>query len=259
MAQIKSEGFILKVVNWKENSRIFTFFTENAGRQSIVDRGGRSIKSKKGRLMTFTRMDLNYFRSEKTGTGYVSEADPLEIFSFEKEGTLGRLTFASAALEILYGLLPENEPMRSLYHLTVQYFRLIDRVPRHSLYPTFIAYFIKLVSNLGYRPNFAGCIGCGRELDKSAKSFAFVPERGGIVCSACQMPGEYYITLQPERLARLYKLQTSSLAEAAAVELKLAEAEAITELLVSFLKYQTETKELKTLKFLEKLKQAVQK
>ncbi len=236
MPQIKSEGFILKSVDWKENSRIFTFFTRNAGRQSIIDRGGRSLKSKKGRLMTFARLELTYFKSEKTGTGYVSEADPLEIFSFEKEGTLGRLTFASTALEILYGLLPENEPLEGLYHLTIQYFRMLDRVPRHSLYPLFIAYFIKLVSQLGYRPNFAGCISCGKELELESSFYSFVPERGGIVCSSCQIPGEYYIRLQSEARDRLYRLQTSSLAEAAAVDLKLAEAEEMVELLVNFLK-----------------------
>jgi len=262
MPQLKSEGLVLKSVNWKENSRIVTFFTDNTGRQSIIDRGGRSLKSKRGRLLTFTRLELNYFRSDKTQLGYISEVEPLEAFEFQKDGTLGRLTFGSAALELLYDLLPENEPQPELYHLTIQFLRMTDRVPKGSLFPLFLAFFIRLLSYLGYRPNFSGCVRCGRALNEDDEdtdnngSIGFSPELGGLVCSSCQIPGEYYIKLQSERLARIYRLQTSSLAEAAGMGLKFSEAEDILELLKGFLKYQTDTRELNSLKFLDKLKKA---
>lgn len=259
MPQIVSEGIILKIVNWKENSRIVTFFTDKYGRVSIVDRGGRSIKSKRGRLVTFSRLEINYFKSEKSGTGYLTEADPIESFLLEKDGSLGRLTFASAAVELLYDLLPEDEPQSSLYHLTIQFLRLTDNAHKLSLYPLFLSYFMKLLSQLGYRPDFSGCVGCGKDMhpdhDRNGREMAFSPERGGLVCSACQIAGEYYIKLQFDRLKTVYSLQTASLVEAAGINVKSKEAEIILEMLNSFLRYQTETKELKSLKFLEKLKQ----
>jgi len=261
MPQVKSEGLILKSVNWKEQSKIVTIFTDNAGRQSIIDRGGRSLKSKRGRLMTFTRLDLNYFRSDKTGVGYVNEVEPLESFSFEKEGTLGRLTFASAALELLYDLLPAEEPHEGLYHLTIQYLRQINNAPKSGIIPTFISYFLKLLSQLGYRPNFAGCVSCGKEIDDALVSngsgieyYIFSPDRGGIICKSCQIPGEYYIKLQSAKLEVIYGLQTGTMAEASQKRIKLETAEELIELLSAFLRYQTDSKELKSLKFLEKLK-----
>jgi DNA repair protein RecO (recombination protein O) len=268
MPQVRSEGVILKAVNWKENSRIVTFFTDNAGKQSIIDRGGRSFKSRRGRLQTFSRLEIEYFKSERSGTGYLAEVELLEGFLFEKEGTLGRLTFASAALELLNDLLAEDEPHEELYLLTIQFLRQTDSVPKGALIPLFLTYFLKILSYLGYRPNFAGCVGCGKEKEALAvaaesrrngtagKVYFFTPERGGLVCSSCQMPGEYYIKLQFERLETIYRLQTSSLAEAGAMKIKLGEGEEILELLTGFLKYQTDTRELNSLKFLDKLRKA---
>lgn len=261
MPQLKSEGIILKSVNWKEQSKIVTIFTDNAGMQTIIDRGGRSLKTKRGRMMTFARLEIAYFKSEKSGTGYVSEAEPLETFQFEKEGTLGRLTFASAALELLYALLPKDEPQEGLYNLTVSYFRLIDSIPKASIIPLFLCYFLRLLSLLGYRPNFSGCIACGKEKEKTQisnsngiKFHLFSTERGGLVCSACQIAGEQYIKLHSDRLDRINGLQTASLMEATEVKLKLEEAEEILETLINFMKYQTGGKDLKSLKFLKKLK-----
>lgn len=266
MPQIKSEGIILRSVNWKEQSKIVTMFTDNAGLQSIIDRGGRSLKSKRGRLLTFARMEIGYFKSEKSGVGYLSEVEPLEIFLLEKEGNLGRLTFGSAALELLADLLPESEPQERLYQLTLDFLRLIDKVEKKSILPLFISFFLKLLSYLGYRPNFAGCTGCGTEADKTAGlnsdnklRFLFSPERGGLVCSACQKAGEYYIKLRAERLDKIYSLQTASLTEAAGIKIIMQEAEGILDLLTRFLKYQTDCRELKSLKFFEKLKKTTLK
>ncbi len=261
MPQLKSEGIILKSVNWKEHSRIVTIFTDNAGMQSIIDRGGRSLKTKRGRMMTFARLEIAYFKSEKSGIGYMAEVEPLETFQFEKEGMLGRLTFASAALELLYDLLPKDEPQEALYNLTISYFRLVDSIPKTSIIPLFLGYFLRLLSLLGYRPNFSGCIACSKEKEKTTISGSngsqfhlFSPERGGLVCSACQIAGEYYIKLQSDRLNKINSLQTASLFEAKEVRLKLEEAEEILETLISLMKYQTDSKDLKSLEFLEKLK-----
>ncbi|MCX6825766.1 MAG: DNA repair protein RecO [candidate division Zixibacteria bacterium] len=266
MPQIISEGIILKTVNWKENSQIVTFFTDNAGKQSIIDRGGRSMKTKRGRIQTFSRLEIGYFKSERSGMGYLSEVELLESFSLEKDGVLGRLAFASAALELLYDLLPDDEPQTELYQITIQFLRLTNSIPKNSLLPVFLAYFLKNLSYLGYRPNFAGCIACGRgrksaaiagsggENGPASKFYFFTPERGGIVCSSCQIMGEHYIKLQAERLDEIYSLQIASLAEAGAISISMKEGENILELLTGFLKFQTDVREFNSLKFLRDLR-----
>jgi DNA repair protein RecO (recombination protein O) len=259
MPNVKSEGIILRTVNWKEQSRIVTIFTDNFGKISIVDKGGRSFKSKRGRLVDFSRLEISYFMSEKSELGYLNEVDVREVFTFEKEGTLGRLTFASAAIEILNDLLPENEAQTGLYHLTMRFLRLMDAAAKQSLVAVFLAYFIRALSYLGYGPNFSGCVGCAGEAlsysNSDGQNYVTIsPERGGIVCGACQTPGEYYIKLLSARLDILSQLQTASLAEAAAVVVPLAVGEELLEVLTAFMKYQTGAKDLRSLEFLEKLK-----
>jgi len=99
-------------------------------------------------------MEIQYFKSEKSGAGYLSEIELLESFLLEKDGALGRLTFASAALEILYDLLAEDEPHPELYDITLQFLRLTDTGPKGGLISLFLAYFLRTLSYLGYRPIF---------------------------------------------------------------------------------------------------------
>ena len=89
--------------------------------------------------------------------------------------------------------------------------------------PLFLAYFLKTLSFLGYRPNCAGCIGCGKAREDirpdEKNRLVLSPKRGGLVCETCQMAGEYYIRLHSARLEVLSRLQRSSLAEAIKIKI----------------------------------------
>ena len=254
----KSEAIILKSFNWSESSRFVVFFTNELGKLRLSDRGGRSIKTKRGRLMPFARLEIAFYTSEKLTTGYISDSELLELFSFEKEGTLGRLAYGSAACELLYLLLPEEEPQRALYTYTISYLRIIDSADRRSLPSLFIAFFLRLLSQLGYHPSLSYCAVSGDEVDSFLSKGAevlFSPESGGIVSPPCQRAGEYYITLSYDCFSHLLALQRASLAEAAAHPVGFAEASVILEALRKFLQYQADTRAgLKSLEFLDKLK-----
>lgn len=254
----KSEAIVLKTFNWSESSRFVAFFTEEHGKLRLADRGGRSMKSKRGRLMPFARLELTFYTSEKQTTGYISDSELLQVFSFEKEGTLGRLAYGSAACELLYILLPEEQEQRELYRYTISYLRMVDQVDRRSLPSLFIAFFLRLLSQLGYHPSLGYCAVSGMAvetfLDKG-DSVLFSPESGGVVSPPCQRPGEYYITLSSGSFSHLLSLQRASLAEAAAHPVGFAEASILLEALSKFLQYQADTRAgLKSLEFLDKLK-----
>jgi DNA repair protein RecO (recombination protein O) len=254
----KSEAIILKTFNWSESSRAVHFFTEKFGRMPLMDRAGRSVKSKRGRLLPFARLEITFYVSEKESTGYLSDSDLIELFSFEKEGTLGRLAYGSAACELLYRLLPEQEPLPDLYTYLMSYLRYIDRSDRRFLPALFLAFFLRLLSQLGYHPSIEYCVVCGQEVSEfigEGKTVAFSPERGGIVSPACQKPGEYYIDLTLADHRRLMTLQRASLHEAASIAVGYQEAVRLIDALAKFLSYQADIKsELKSLEFLEKLK-----
>ena len=111
---------------------------------------------------------------------------------------------------------------------------------------------------MGYNPSLSFCVSCRKEgngiIDRSAPVF-FSPERGGIVCSACQKAGEYYIPFSIEDYRQLLALQTASLKEAAAMTIGYQKTVLFTEALYKFVSYQAGlSKSFKSLEFLEKMK-----
>ncbi len=258
MALEKSEAVILKSSNWSESSRIVELFSREFGKIALVDKGGRRFKSKRGRLMPFARLEITFYKSEKTPTGYVSEAQLVELYGFEKEGTIGRLAYASAACELLHHLLSNEQPQPSLYRLFITFLKLTETVEKECLPPLFLAFFLHLLSELGYRPSLANCAGCGKPLKTSgveAEEVLFCPERGGVVCVTCKITGDYYIALSRESSVYLAALQDTPLGEAVGAPIAYGEVSRLLEALVQFVGYQTGVvSRLKSLEFLEKLK-----
>lgn len=254
----KSEAVILKMFNWSESSRTVLFFTRDHGKLPLIDKGGRSIKSKRGRLQRFARLEMTYYSSRKESSGYVSDCELLEMFPLEAEGGLGRLAYGSAACELLYLLLPENEEQTGLYGYFVSYLRHLGKVDKRYLPAVFLAFFLRSISQLGYHPSIGYCVGCRKEssdFTEKTGDFRFSPERGGLICPSCQKPGEYYIPLSAGGLRVLTTLQQASLDEAATVPIGYQEATFLVELLANFLKYHSGlVTDLKSVEFLEKLK-----
>lgn len=262
----KSEAIVLRSYNWSESSRTVVFFSRVFGKLALVDRGGRSLKSKRGRLTSFARLQVTFYSSEKESRGYISDIDLLETFSFERDGSLGRLAYGSAACELLDLLLPEEEPQKTLYDYFAVFLKSVEIVHKRSLPPLFLAFFLRLLAHLGYHPALGCCAGCGRQVvtsDDEAQSDSeeaiatvpFFPERGGVICRTCQAPGDYYISLSAKSFAYLLALQNASLGEAAQVPIMFKDSEPLLEALTRFLAYQVGLKtDLKSLEFLQKLK-----
>lgn len=254
----KTEAVLLKSFNWSESSRTVVMFTRNAGKLALVDKGGRSMKSKRGRLVPFTRMEVTYYSSEKETSGYVSEVAHLESFSFEAEGELGRLAYGSAACELLYLLLPEEEQQVGLYNYFLSFLGQVTKSARGSLPAIFLAFFLRTLSYLGYQPTLSACVSCSTELlsdDADDASVSFDPNRGGLVCLSCQRPLDQYIRLSVGLARQLAALQTASLTEAAALPIGFEDSTRCLDGLTRFLANQTGMRSgLKSLEFLQKLK-----
>lgn len=257
MALDKSEAILLKSFNWSESSRTVVFFTRKFGKMALFDKGGRRLKNKRGRIQSFARMEITFYNSEKETSGYISDIDLLEQFSLEKDGSLGRLAYVSAACELLHQLLPEEEPQERLYNLFCKFLSLSDKTKKRYLPALFIIFALKILSQLGYQPSLSYCAGCSKEIKTESKTakFIFSPSRGGIICGTCQTAGEYYIQLSSENLKPLQLMQRSSLNESESIPIGYQQAILMIEIIEEHLGFQADLKHrLKSLKFLEKLK-----
>jgi DNA repair protein RecO (recombination protein O) len=251
-------ALLLKAYNWSESSRTLLFFTKRLGRLALVDKGGRQLKSRRGRPIPFALLEVTFYDHEKESTCYLSDVELLEQWEFANDGNLGRLAYGSAALELLNLLLPEDESHDDIFNYTCNFFQLVATSPRAGLPSLFIAYLLRLLSQLGYHPSLSYCVGCGRDIEEwgsSADRVAFSAERGGIVCPTCQSGGDYYITPHWETYRRAVAMQTASLSEAVTMTMGFTESTQVLDLLVAFISAHTGAKgDLKSLTFLEKLK-----
>jgi DNA repair protein RecO (recombination protein O) len=258
MALEKSEAVVLRMFNWSESSRTAVFFSERFGKLPLVDKGGRSARSKRGRLMPMAQLEITFYRSEKQSNGYLSSCEIIREFSVEQDGCLGRLAYGSAASELLHLMLPEEEANAGLFHYFLRYLGKVSSVHKQYLPAVFLAFFLRTMSQLGYHPSLAYCNGCSKEavdIAPTGGKLMFSPERGGLLCPACQRPGEYYIGLSPEQVRLLSVIQRASLDEAATVPIAFSEASLLVEALTKFLKYHSGLfSDIKSIEFLDKLK-----
>lgn len=258
MALEKTDAVVLRMFNWSESSRTVIFFTRTFGKIALVDKGGRSIKSKRGRIMSFALMELTFYASEKESNGYIRDVDPVQTYSFEKDGAVGRLAYGSAACEMLNLLLPDEEPQGALFGYFVDFLRSVELADKRSLPALFLAFFLHLLSHLGYHPSFTHCPSCSKASQPgspTAEYVSFYPERGGVICSSCQTAEDHYIRLSQAGFEQLVALQTASLNEAAAMPIAYADTELLLEAMTKFMSFQTGlSAKIKSLEFLKKLK-----
>ncbi len=256
----KTFALVLKSYDWSESSRTISFFTRKFGKLSLVDKGGRSLTAKRGRVVPYSELELTFYESKKESSGYISDVELIRMFDLSGDGSLGRLAYASAAVELLQLLLPKEEPLIDLYEYSVSFLEKIDQARKLALSSLFLTFFLRLLSQLGYHPSLGFCGGCDKKVESYIKKGAavrFSPERGGVVCPSCQNPGEYYIGLPYEGFKKLIELQTASLNEAEQVTLGFKETSLLLDALVKFLEYQADiSSKIKSLEFLHKLKNA---
>ncbi len=268
MAIHKTEGIILSSADWSESSQTITVFTPDYGKLVLNVKGSRRLNGKRGRPLRFARLEFSCYLREGSESGYLSDVEPVEVFLFEKDGQLGRLAFAAAAIELLNNLLTLHDPQPACYQITLSFLRLIDNVEKNRLPGLCAGYILRLASLMGFRPNLAGCAACGRDLtppatDRAAESgsFLFSVEQGGLVCADCrnQRPGQNrMIGLPVELRDRFLTIMESSLEEASHIKLPWHDLITLVELVTALLKYHAGTiRHLKSFDFLDKLTRAV--
>lgn len=266
MAIHKTEGIILSSANWSESSQALTVFTPDRGKITLNVKGSRRINGKRGRPLRFARLEFSCYLRDGQESGYLSDVEPLEVYLFEKDGQLGRLTFASGAIELLNNLLTGLDPQPACYQLTLSFLRMTDTLEKKRLPGLFAGYILRLVSLLGFRPNLAGCVACGKALEKletreETERLTISIERGGLVCDNCRnlSPGQnQLIGLPVDLYGKLVRLMSSSLEEASQLRISLDELNTAVDLLISLLKFHAgNIRPLKSIDFLDKLARAV--
>lgn len=172
------EGLVIRSIDYGEGNKIITLLTPSHGKQGIVVRGAKKLKSRYGALaQLFTYGDYSYYKTGALGT--LNSGEIIESFQELREGLEGP-AYAAYAAELTDRSINDDEAAAYLYHqLKACQTALVEgKDPQVVL----CVYEMKVASSAGYAPVLDECVNCGRQ----DGIFRFSSAAGGALCSLCR-------------------------------------------------------------------------
>jgi DNA repair protein RecO (recombination protein O) len=202
----KTDAVVLKSMNYRDSSKIVTFYTRKYGKVKCIAKGARQMKSRLGAaLQPITNVSLVLYRKEHRELQLVTQCDALKTYK-NIHGELERMAVALAVLELVNQLVHDEEENSRLYELLVETLDEIERAPKNCL-NLFFAFEIRCAALFGFSPDLDTCLGCGRVLDDIGAdgSAVFQLSRGSVICSRCGRAGT-----SDTGMVKLSRLQTKA-------------------------------------------------
>lgn len=182
----KTEAVVLKSMNYRDSSKIVTFYTRRFGKVKCIAKGARQMKSKFGAgLEPITNVSLVLYKKEHRELQLVSQCDAIKTYK-STHSELERMAVALSVLELVNQLVHEEEGNDALYLLLVETLDEIERAKR-NLINLFFAFEIRCASLFGFSPGLAACSACGRSLDDIGidGTAVFQLSKGSVLCGRC--------------------------------------------------------------------------
>ena len=123
---IKTEAVVLSKMDYRDSSNILSLYTKDFGKLSVIHKGARSPKSKKGFITEpLNHLQIIIYKKETRDLQYLSSVDLISHFPRIKEN-LDKLKFSLAILELVKKLTPENETSSRLFNGLIRILFLLD-------------------------------------------------------------------------------------------------------------------------------------
>jgi DNA repair protein RecO (recombination protein O) len=173
----RDTGVVLRTYKLGEADRIVVILTEHHGKVRAVAKGVRKTMSKFGaRLEPLSHVRLLMYQGRELDI--VSQAESVETLA-PLVGDLDHLTSGLAMVEAIDQMALDREPSPHLYRMLVGALRTLGE--RNS--PLVVtAFYWKLLSAEGVRPELDECVRCGA----TEPFVAFDVMQGGVTCRNCR-------------------------------------------------------------------------
>lgn len=176
---LRTEGIVLNEIRYRDTSKILNIYTKEFGKISIMARGAYNPKSK---LMAHTQcFSHNEYRLRKgRNFYYINDASVIDPF-YNIRQNMERFIYGFYILELINKSTPEEEENQVLFLLLEKALSILSKLEEGFL-KFIVAFELKYISFLGYRPYIEKCVSCGKGDFTQIK---FSIHRGGIICEDC--------------------------------------------------------------------------
>lgn len=242
---IKTEGIILKELRYKDASKILKIYTREHGKISVMAQG--ALKPKSNMMAATEVFSCCEFQLRKGKEFYyISQADILDSHYSLRE-SIDRVSYGFYILELLNKSLPDEQSNEKIYELLKKGLKALSE-SKDDYLKLIVAYELKFVSFLGYRPHITSCVSCGRELSIPVK---FSNILGGALCRDCTSMDLQACSTTNGILEASHRLLMSALDDLDNVDLDNHVLNKIHELIVQYILFNIDLKEFKSLNILK--------
>ena len=232
----KTEAIIVDSIRWKESSKIVTLFTRESGIIKVIARGVFKNKSSfSGKIESLNRIEAIINSRSSRSLQILSEADVMDTFSGIRLD-LERLPYALAILELIKQIIRESHPDSVFYDFIVVLLDAIKVAEKPNI--IFCYFLIKLVSFLGFKPNFEYCLSCKQK--PASQDVYFSMDNGAIFCNNCSVGAGITRRLKLSEIKILKTLQSYPHKKITSLDLNLSSLQSSINLLIDYLNYHTE-------------------
>lgn len=172
----KTEGIVLKSIDYMENDKLVILLTSEYGKLTVRARGVKKTEAKL-RFAAQPFCFAEYVLAEKDGRFTLTSASCHE--SFFELADPDKLYAAYAVLELASIVSPERSPCKGFFLIVANTLR--DLV-NENVEDTMIRYLLAVCEEFGLPVNAESCFSCGGEL--VGKSYFNFPT-GSFSCEAC--------------------------------------------------------------------------
>lgn len=146
----KSEGVVLKSINFGEADKIFTVFSQKYGKITLLAKGIRRLSSrKKGNLEVFNH--IIFFARKTRSLDLVTEVQLLESFPNLRK-KIKKIAVAYEFFESVDKLTAENLSQSEVYYLLLDFLRNLEIIPDNQTEKILEESIQKLLKFLGFWP-----------------------------------------------------------------------------------------------------------
>lgn len=176
---LKTEGIVLRESKYQETSKILSIYTKKLGKISVMAKGANRPKST---LIANTQpFSYNEYQfSQGKSFYYMNQADIIDSF-YDIRENMDRVIYGFYLLELVDKSVAEEEANEKIFLLLKKTLRLLTQIEDNYL-RLIIAFELKYISFLGYKPYLEECVMCG---NKESLGYKFSNSQGGIICTDC--------------------------------------------------------------------------
>ncbi len=242
---VKSEGIVLKEIRFKDTSKILTIFSKDFGKIHAMAKGAYRPKSQlTGCTQVFGYSDFTFFKGRNFY--HINQGDIINSF-YDLRENMERLMYGSYILELVEYSIVEEEPNEKLFLLLIKGLNVLSKLEKNFL-KFVIAFELKYISFLGYRPYLDKCVVCGRNNYNRVK---FSYRQGGIICEKCFETDPYCKKIDRNVIMYLKQLLYSPLDQLESIKIPKDVMSNLHEIMVKYILINIEKDNFNSLKLIE--------